>query len=399
MHLTSFIINRVKKISTLYFFLFFLACLKTNAQGKNYDSTIKNARQGEIVSLPGFLRAKMPQLSYSKKVTGNVQLLMSDDPEYVTDTSAIVLKEKVKPGNVRLYVYNVNGVIQPQKMERKIVAVIKNTGSKTMHFQIKKKSTEKPSDNYYEIGKTGLADYYRSHSERLMTLAPGKVMLIDPEMDNQIAQYNELVHGIYEFHIDQPGEVVVLQTSPNVKGTNAASQIKYIVPTGHLNAGRGLFTPADYSVHVNDVLDTKSGPYILTIADGKIDPWVKGYESSSNKKVELAGNYGVMYNITIPWKSSDGKSLALLTWNPMGGVGQWCDGMANSMIVSKGKFDSGVVKLPGNALVVKKDPDAILVQVFQPATNNGIQQIHIVYSPPGASCLPTPLVFVPVSLN
>lgn len=398
MYLTSFIINSVKKISTLCSFLFFLVCLKTNAQ-ENYDSIIKKAKQGEIVSLPGFLRSKMPQLPYSKKIIGDVQLLMSDDPEYVTDSSAIVLKEKVKPGNVRLYVYNVNGVIQPQKMERKIVAIIKNTGSKTMHFQIKKKSTEKPSDNYYEIGKNGIADYYHSRSERLITLAPGKVMLIDTKMDNQIAQYNDLVHGIYEFHIDQPGEVIVLQTSPDIKGTDAASQIKYIVPTGHLNAGRGLFTPADYSIHVNDVVDTKNGPCVLTIADGKIDPWIKGYESNSNKEVELAGNYGVMYDITIPWKSSDGKSLALLTWNPMGGVGQWCDGMANSMIVSKGKFDSGVVKLPGNTLVVKKDPDAILVQVFQPAPNNGIQQIHIVYSPPGASCLPTPLVFMPVSLN
>ncbi|OJU50458.1 MAG: hypothetical protein BGN96_08520 [Bacteroidales bacterium 45-6] len=202
------------------------------------------------------------------------------------------------------------------------------------------------------------------------------------------------MHGLYEFEIDQPGEVSVLQTSPESNYKEAASRIKHIVPPAHVNAGRGVFSPADYQVKATDTLDTRNGAYVLTIADGKKDPWVLGRESNFNNPVELAGNYGVMYDIVIPWKSTDGRGLALLTWNPFSGKNQWCDGMANSMVVSKGKFNAGVAVLPSDALAVKKSPDAILVQVF-PA-QKGVQYIHLKYSPPGASCLPTPLVFIPV---
>lgn len=364
------------------------------AQQNSTDKIIQAAQQGAIVSLPGIFESAMKELKYTKKPIGDTQLLMSDDPEYVADTTAIVLKEAVKAGDVRLYVYNVNGVVSPFKMPRKIIAVIKNTGDKDMRFRMKRSASMKPSDNYYEVGKMGLAKFFSSKSGAKRSLKPGETILIDPSMESSIAMYNELVHGIYEFHIDQPAEITILQTAPDANYKDAIAKIQNIVPPGHLNAGRGLFSPADYVVKITDTLDTKSGPYVLKVADGKIDKWITGKESNFNKSVELAGNYGVVYDITIPWKSEDGRGLALLTWNLQSGIDQWCGGMANSMVVSKGKFKAGLAVLPSNDLAVKKAPDAILVQVF-PA-QKGVQLIHLKYSPPGASCLPTPLVFVPI---
>jgi hypothetical protein len=55
--------------------------------------------------------------------------------------------------------------------------------------------------------------------------------------------------------------------------------------------------------------------------------------------------------------------------------------------------------LPSDRLITKKAPEAILIQVFSPAANGEEQTIHLTYSPPGASCLPTPLVFIPVDMN
>lgn len=364
------------------------------AQQNDVGRIIRSAKQGAVVSLPGVLESEMRDVAYSKKVVGRTQLLMSDDPEYIADTAAVVLKEPVKAGGVRLYVYNVNGVVSPQKMPRKIIALIRNTGSRDMHFRMKRSASLAPSENYYQIGKMGLARFFSSKPSRRQVIKPGETVLIDPTLNKQVAVYNELVHGLYEFEIDQPGEVSVLQTSPESNYKEAASRIKHIVPPAHVNAGRGVFSPADYQVKATDTLDTRNGAYVLTIADGKKDPWVLGRESNFNNPVELAGNYGVMYDIVIPWKSTDGRGLALLTWNPFSGKNQWCDGMANSMVVSKGKFNAGVAVLPSDALAVKKSPDAILVQVF-PA-QKGVQYIHLKYSPPGASCLPTPLVFIPV---
>lgn len=365
-----------------------------SAQQNNVDKVIRSARQGAVVSLPGVLEAKMQGLNYSKTSVGKMQLLLSDDPEYIADTVAIVLKEQVKAGDVRLYLYNVNGVVAPSKMDRKIIAVLKNTSSQDMHFQMKRSASLPPSENYYHIGKMGLAGYFLSKPDVEQVVKPGEITLIDPSLDKKVAVYNELVHGIYEFHIDQPGEVIVLQAAPESDYKEVASRVSYIVPPAHANAGRGLFSPADYQVKVTDTLDTKNGARVLTIADGKIDPWIVGKESNFNNRVELAGNYGVMYDIIIPWKSTDGRGLALLTWNPLSGIDRWCDGMANSVVVSGGKFKGGVAILPSDSLAVKKSPDAILVQVFP--SKKGVQYIHLKYSPPGASCLPTPLVFLPV---
>lgn len=81
------------------------------------------------------------------------QFLISDDPEYIRIPEAIAMQEAVSPGAVRLYVYNVNGVKEPQKIPRKITAVLKNTGKEELHLRMLKYSSQKPSTNYFQIGK------------------------------------------------------------------------------------------------------------------------------------------------------------------------------------------------------------------------------------------------------
>ena len=93
------------------------------------------------------------------------------------------------------------------------------------------------------------------------------------------------------------------------------------------------------------------------------------------------------------WRSADGKGLALVIWNPR------CGAMSATMIASKGKFDSGIIQLPSNKLITKGAPEGILVQLFLPNKNEEEQTINITYSPPAASCLPTPLVFIPIDMK
>jgi hypothetical protein len=105
-----------------------------------------------------------------------------------------------------------------------------------------------------------------------------------------------------------------------------------------------------------------------------------------------------MYNIEMNWESTNGKGLALVTWNARSG-GQWCGGMANVMRVSKGKFNEGIMQIPSDKLITKGYPEAVLIQVFLPDPKNKIQKIRLTYTPPGASCLPVPLIFIPVDLE
>lgn len=364
------------------------------------DKDILKTKQGNIVELPGFLTEKLNLINYQKIVLPGPQFIISDDPEYIRVPEAIALKEAVVPGAVRLYVYNVNGVKEPTKIDRKIIAVLKNTGKQPMHVRMLKYSSQKPSLNYFQIGKQGLADYFASNgSELIRTVAPGKSISIDEKLDKHIVKYDELVHGFYEFVIDQPGEVSVLQTAPSTPVQVAADRIKNIIPFGHANAGRGIFGVSNYKVVNNKVVDTKDGVVQLMLADGVNDPWVVGKESHSGMDSKLAGNYGVMYDVELKWKSTDGKGLALVTWNSRSADNQWCGGMAASMVVSGGIFPEGIIQLPNDRLVTKKAPEAILIQVFKPNGTGEEQTLKLKYSPPGASCLPTPLIFIPIDLK
>lgn len=377
--------------------------LCTNAQQitKSQNTDLNQSKQGGIVNLANFLTEKTQEIDYNKIVLPGPQYIISDDPEYIRVPEAVALREKVNPGSVRFYLYNVNGVKEPVKIDRKILAVIKNTGSQDMHLRMLKYSSQKPSTNYFKIGKEGLADYFKSNgSEKIKTIKPGEAITLDEELEKHIVKYDELVHGFYEFVIDQPGEISVIQSDLKTSGPEALKRITNVLPMkSKSGAGRGLYGVSNYQVTNKEVLDTKNGTAQLIIADGKNDPWVVGKEGTTGMLSKLAGNYGVMYNIDLKWKSTDGKGLALVTWNSRSADNQWCSGMAASMVVSKGKFNQGIIQLPKDQLVTKGAPEAVIIQVFPPAKNGEEQTINLTYSPPGASCLPTPLIFIPIDIN
>lgn len=358
---------------------------------------LKNAKAGDELNLAGFIDQKFDKIAYDKMVLPGPQYIIADDPEYIREAEAIAVKETVQPGSVRLYVYNVNGVKEPQ-IPRKITAVIKNTGKSTLHLRMVKYSSQPPSDNYYLIGKQGLHDYYASQgSTKIIKVKPGKTAAIDPQLEKNVVQFNELTHGLYEFTIDQPAEIAVLQTAPSNSGPQAYETINNVIPTNAKNAGRGLFGVSNYWITSKKVLSTDEPASQIIVADGKDDPWVHGVEGVSGKPSELAGNYGVMYNVELNWKSTNGKGLALVTWNAQTHQ-QWCQGMANSILIKNGNKADEIVSVPRDQLNTKGAPNGVVVQIFKPDPNKEIQTLKLTYSPPGASCLPTPLIFVPIEL-
>lgn len=394
--MTGFILKQASLAVAFYFITY-------SAAAQQLDSVLnKNllaAKQGSIVQLPGFLTERFQQISYQKIVAPGPQYIISDDPEYIRVPEALAVKERVEPGAVRLYVYNVNGVREPQKIPRKITALLKNVGTQQLSLRMLRYSSQKPSTNYFLCGKNGLADYFASKpSTTVRIVRPGEVVPIDAQLEKNVVQYDELVHGIYEFLIDGPAEIAVLQTDLKSTGAQAWSRLKTAQNSRHTNAGRGLFGVSNYSVLGADTISTERGAVQLLLADGVTDPWIKGKDASTGQIATLAGNYGVMYNIELHWKSKAGKALALVTWNARAGDNKWCGGMANTMVTSGGKFSEGIIQLPADSLRTKGAPEAVLVQIFTPNSDNSVQTIKLKYSPPGASCLPTPLIFIPVDL-
>jgi len=364
------------------------------------QAQLLQAKQGAVVTLENMLSTDIRKIDYDKTILPGPQFIISDDPEYIRLPEAMVLREQVQPGAVRLYVYNVNGVKEPHQMERRITALIRNTGNQEMSIRMLRYSSQPASKNYFQVGRQGLADYFAAQpSEMVRKVAPGGLLPIDERLETQVVKYDELVHGFYEFVIDQPAEISVLQTGVDTPSEVAYARIDSVVPNSHVNAGRGLFGVSNYRIANAEPLDTKDGIAQLIVADGNDDPWITGTVGEAQEPARNAGNYGVLYDVKLKWKSSDGKGLALVTWNSRSADNQWCGGMALTMVMDNGVHPAGIVQLPSDRLITKAAPEAIVVQVYKPEPGVDEQEIRFTYSPPGASCLPTPLVFIPVDIE
>ena len=158
-----------------------------------------------------------------------------------------------------------------------------------------------------------------------------------------------------------------------------------------------MFETSARTLRPAEPFDTADGPAQLVFADGEAEEWVAGRDSIAGERGENKGNYGVVYRVTIPYDSTDGRGVALLTYNARAG-GQWCDFQANALrVLTPGELEAatdGVVPVPAGQTRYGGPPEMVLIQTFPPAKNGG--EIELLFSPPGASCLPAPLVLVPV---
>jgi len=357
------------------------------------------AEQGGVVEITELPLADLPSVPYTKTSGGPV-FLISDAPEYIRVPEGAVLRERVEPGRVRLYIYNCNGL---EDQTRRISTVIENVGNDTLHFRFLRYAFQGPDLDYAKVAKEALWDYFTSTPQSDRHAVPvGRRAPLDLAMESARVRPNELVHGFYDIEIDQPARISVVQTDPATPGPVASARVEKAVLLEHFGAGRGLYPFSDNTVVTPPgyVLDTAGGPQQLVVADGKIDPWIVGKDGSTGNRTRDEGNYGVIYSIRIPYSTSDGRALALLTWNPHS-QGKWCGVMHNVVRVNKGKFPEGLVRLPSNRTVITADEPlaAPLIQVFPPLPGGRAGTIEITYTPPGACCLPTPLLLIPVAEN
>ncbi len=375
------------------------ASLTPEAQAE-LSAALRSAAPGEAIELPVFPVYDLPTIAYEQVIMPGPQFLFSDEPEYIRIPEGVAMRESVEPGRVRLYMYNVNGVREPEEMDRRINAVVKNLGEETMTVTMYSYSSQVPSGNYHFIGKNGLAEFFADEGVQFTFEVPaGMSAPLDPEMEDRITKFNDLVHGFYEFTVDQPAEVSVVQCPPDESSADANDRMTEVIPINEQrNAGRGKFGVSNYHIRTkaDEPIDTSAGVSEIVLADNEYDPWVRGIESESNNIIELKGNYGVIYDIHAEYTSPDGRGLALITWNSRFEASQWCGGLAASVKLSSNGGEENVVVLPSNQLVMRRPPEVSVIGVFPPAPEGERGTIHLTYSPPGASCLPMPLIFIPI---
>ena len=361
---------------------------------------LRAARPGAVVQLPEFLkrRADLPHVRTTIIQDAGPQFLFSDQPEYFLTGNGIALQEDVQPGIVRLYLYHVP---TPSEERKTITAVIENLGEKPLALTFRRQTMPSPGRDYHLVAKNALAQFLKPKPAAPPRLIPVKTRVpLDPRLDTLTAGRDDLVHAIYEFEISQPARVTVLQRDPgdkSIKIMDELPKLPPVLPGAHASgAGRGAYSTSDLLV-VNapdTVLDTTNGPQQLILADGQRDPWLRGHDQLSGTATTNVGNYGVVYRIRLKYASSDGRGWALLMCQIPGHTAA-CGKIGAVVKVSAGVYPGDVVALPKDRVVFGGAEEAVLIQRFPPLRKGETSPMAIIYSPPGACCLPTPLLFVP----
>ncbi|WP_432797305.1 hypothetical protein [Poriferisphaera sp. WC338] len=371
------------------------------------ESQIQSTHQGGILRIDALDLTKdhfsaIPMKRINDPDAPPTQFLLSDMPEYFRTGDGIALQERVKPGIIRLYTYHVPTPDDPIK---KITATIENRGDKPMNFKFTRYAFPKPGGYYQVVAANAMRDFlsFNNPYPKTRTLAPGKRMILDPNMDRVQTKKDMLVHGWYEFEIDQPAEVAVFQTDIKDDSKTIVDRLPKLPRSlkgwSHSGSGRGTFldsnflsTPADEDY----VYDTAEGIKRIIVADGKTDPWITGYDQIQRTEGQNRGHYGTIYKIRIKWKSSDKRNLALITYSHHM-KSKWCGNVGLALGISKGEFPAGVIMAPTqkDRLTFKRYPEAVLIQRFKPDPEKEVQEFEILFTPPGASCLPMPFALIP----
>ena len=369
--------------------------------GVGDENSWQNAKQGEVILLDKLWsrQSQLPRVPVRISKARGPQLLFSDRPEYFHAGNGIGLQEEVKPGMVRLYIYHVP---EPANSPKIISAVIENLGGKPLKLRFSRRAFPQPGKDYQRIGKTGLVDFFNSKREKTVRLIPpGGRAVIDPKMDQTLVTQNDLVHGFYEFKISQPARITVFQRDPQQSSTEVIDRLpklrRNLAGVDTSGAGRGLFLTSNFDVanQPGFILDTTNGPTQLILADGRHDPFIKGHDSLDGGAAgSNNGNYGVLYRIRLKRTSSNGCGLAVMI-TKRGGFDKWCSLQAGAVQVNQGVWPGGTIPIPGDRVAYGKDGEMVLIQKFLPLSKGKTGFVEILYSPPGGSCLPTPIVFVP----
>ena len=360
------------------------------------EASIGKAAQGDVIDMGSFDMEALPIVPLQQQA-GGPPMLFADDPEYIRVPEAAVLREVINPGVNRFYLYQCNGTTGTKT---KISPVIENLGDKPLHLRFMRRVFPGVTLDYGRAGKDGIREFIRPAKPvgEVVTIAPHGSEAFDKNCETAAVATDELIHGWYEFETDQPARITVLQTALEVPSTVANKRIKDVLPPrSRSGAGRGYYPYSEYKVSqgAGETIDTAKGPQQIFLADGNVDRWLTGWDSTSSQPIQLKGNYGVIYHIRLKRESSDGKALALLTWNARTKSG--CATMGGCTGVSAGKFGAGPVMVPTKENVLRGGDKAVLLQVFPPSPKGKTEEIEITYTPPGASCLPTPLLLVPVA--
>jgi len=305
------------------------------------------------------------------------KLLLSDSPEIVPNDG--VMYQDVVEGDVRLFFHHVNGTNEPKK----IVVLLENTTDTLANVTVYQYGLGGPSYDYLEAGKKVQFDYVSDQDVYLLAVSGKEARSLIASLEESIVAPNMLVNGMYDFKTDGPVNVKVMMMPVDADIREFASTAKVLPADVAEYRLRGTFEGKDRLVIPGQVYDAeKHGVVAFTLADNKLDPYVKGIDATDGTATTNYGNYGIVYKVFTPTVAKGKISYYL---NPRGGE------YAGWLGLKYRHQEEYAIATPADKISfgATVNDNAYL------GTYDGGKSLWITFSPPGASNLPIKMIIAP----
>lgn len=326
-------------------------------------------------------------------------LLLSDNPEYIKKPG-IHYREQIK-GDARVLYYHVNETGK----DLRIAILLENKGKTQAAVHVTRLGLVKPSPDYLAVGKAVQLSYFGSQAASGFVLEPGERRILCPEQADQLIKPEDLACSCVDFTASHPVTATVLAYEA------AEDPLEYLKEAPLIKATddklRGSFTGMNRLLTgKKEYRPRKDGIVYFTIGDRKTDTFHSGIDAADGTIMTNEGNYGIVYNVTIP--CAGGGFRAYLA--PRGGVYAGTVNVETDESVGSPRlvetptwsgWNFGTAELLPDSYEDKKgkcrispQDEVTLLGSFAPR-----RELRLELSPPPASNLPVRIILVPEEIE
>lgn len=296
-------------ISLLYSFESKAVCPSTPAQ---FVTDMDAATQAQVISMSGVNPLTCDLDGAMTETWGGGKLLFSDSPESPSTTGMLFksagLSATSGTNYNRVFSYHVN----QNSSSKKMVVIIKNTSGSTGSFTIRKEGIAGPSTSFAYTGKLGYNRWDTSTAESAVNVTAGSVRGFDSTFNGTNVATGSLYHGIWDYSFDQTHDIYVCI---GITEANCATAT-LLTQDSHQ---RGTCTYSEKVYDYGGTLDTSTGIQSYSIAGGtSANDTDVGCVTETGSGFNLAGNFGLLYKMHIPYQSTDSKKMGVCI-NPRAG--------------------------------------------------------------------------------
>ncbi len=324
---------------------------------------------GDIYPINGSEILNWNRISYTA-VSEPVTLIRSNSPEKVFSEG--IVYQDTAMGDTRLMLHHRNSTSSNMKIY--IIATNDNMYPATITTQ--RSGFGGPLNIPTATGKRSIETYFQSiltgSAYSNVILQPGESKAVLTTINNVTIKPDQVVSLMSDVFSDYPVKYSVIMIDAAKDPLQALPSLAYLDRDGVHN--RGTYPDANRIITVTDPVGAT--PSRLVLGDNNSDPNIPGTDAIMGTVASNAGNFGVVYKITLTRVAPN----TLITLNPRGGTYQ------GPLLVN-----GSIVQAPNTGTVNAPNQNSVVYR-----TGNVEQTVEIMFSPASGNNLPINLLFMPL---